>query len=465
MAEKKNRDIIGSEIPGSALPLGDTAPLSGPLRGVELCVIGAGFVGTVAAAGFAKFGHRVVCVEKDPERLSVLGSGRLPFYERDLEELVKSGLESGRLAFDSDLEKSVEGKKAVFMTVGTPSSNGGRADISALKDIISVLSGKMKSGQILVIKSTVPVGTADSIKQYLSLNGGDPGVAVVNNPEFLREGSAVYDFFNPHRIVIGGDSDEAIETVAYIYKMGMTRPVPIFTTNNETAEMIKYASNVFLATKVGFVNELARLCDRVGVNALEVARVIGADPRIGQEFLNPGPGWGGSCLPKDLKEFLGLADSLGVSMFIPRAVDQANLHQFDHVVSIIENLLGDPAGRNIAALGLTFKANTSDLRDSPAIPILSRLMELGAHIKAYDPAAEDRAADLLPGLQRVGDPYEAAMDADCVIILTEWSEFQLLDWNRMGEIVKFKNIVDTRNILAPELLKRHGFNYISLGQS
>jgi len=460
-----DRDSFSSEddIPG--YPLEDTVPLSGPLEGTEICVIGAGFVGTVTAAGFARFGHQVVCVEKDHMRLSMLKSGSLPFFERDLEKLVKSGLSSGRLVFESDLEKSVKGKTAVFLTVGTPSSNGGRADLSALHKIISVLAKKMKSGQILVIKSTVPVGTANMIKKYFSQNGSKANIDVINNPEFLREGNAVYDFFNPHRIVIGGSSDTAIETVSHIYKMGMIKPVPMFTTNNETAEMIKYASNVFLATKVGFVNELARLCDSVGVNALEVARVIGADPRIGQDFLNPGPGWGGSCLPKDLQEFIGLAESLGVSLFIPKAVSEANIHQFEHVFLKVKNLIGDIKGARIGVLGLTFKANTSDLRESPAIPILSKLIENGAEVTAFDPAADGEVKNLLPGIIRVYDPYETAENADCILILTEWSDFQLLDWGRISEIMKNKNIVDARNVLAPELLKRYGFNYVSIGQN
>jgi UDPglucose 6-dehydrogenase len=449
----------------SAYPRENPLPLSGPLKGERICVIGAGFVGTVTASGFARFGHQVVCVEKDKKRLSFLRSGRIPFYEKDLEQLVKKELSGGRLTFESDLEKGIENTSAVFLTVGTPSSNGGRADLTVLQGIISTLSKKMKPGQILVIKSTVPVGTATMIKKYFSENGNRADIEVINNPEFLREGSAVYDFFNPHRIVIGGSSNGAIETIAHIYKMGMTKPVPIFTTNNETAEMIKYASNVFLATKVGFVNELARLCDSVGVNTMEVARVIGADPRIGQEFLNPGPGWGGSCLPKDLKEFIGLADSLGVSLHIPRAVSEANIHQFEHVYQKVKNLVGEIKGAKIGVLGLTFKANTSDLRDSPAIPILSRLIENGAEVIAYDPAADGEIKNLLPEILRVDDPYETAADTDCMVILTEWSDFQLLDWGRISETMKNKNIVDARNILAPELLKRYGFNYSSIGQN
>ncbi len=440
------------------------APLSGPMRGEEICVVGAGFVGTVTAAGFAKFGHQVVCVENDLNKLSLLREGRIPFFEGELEDLIQEGLSSGRLLFESDLEKAVDGKKAVFLTVGTPSAEGGRADLSSLHEIMDVLSKKMKSGQILVLKSTVPVGTAGKMKDYFSQNGSNPSIAIINNPEFLREGSAVYDFFNPHRIVIGGDSGEAIEAISHIYKMGMRQQVPIFSTNNETAEMIKYASNVFLATKVGFVNELARLCDSIGVNTMEVAHVIGADPRIGQEFLNPGPGWGGSCLPKDLGEFMGLGDSLGVPLLIPRAVREANLRQFDHVVSKVKSMVDNIKGAKIGVLGLTFKANTSDLRDSPAIPIIEKLIENGAEVTAYDPEADSAIVKIIPAMARADNPYDTALDADCVLILTEWPEFQTLDWKRIGESMKNKNIMDARNILAPELLKRYGFNYSSMGQ-
>ena len=460
-----NRDSRNSEKNILRRPMEDIVPPSGPMQGTKICVIGAGFVGIVTAAGFARFGHQVVCVDKDQKRLSLLRSGRLPFFEQDLENLVKNGLSSGRLVFESDPAKGVEGKKAVFLTVGTPSSNGGRADLSALHKIISILSKNMKPGQILVIKSTVPVGTANTIKKFFSQNGNRVDIDVINNPEFLREGGAVHDFFNPHRIVIGGSSEAAIEEISRIYKMGMTKPVPVFATNNETAEMIKYASNVFLAVKIGFINELARLCDSVGINVLEVARVIGADPRIGKEFLNPGPGWGGSCLPKDLQEFIGLADSLGVSLFIPKAVSRANLYQFEHVFSKVKNLVGDLKGTKIGVLGLTFKANTSDLRESPAMPILMKLLETGAEITAYDPAADSIAESLLSGVVRVDDPYKTAEDADCILILTEWADFQLLDWGRIRDHMKNKNIVDARNILAPELLKRYGFKYESVGQN
>lgn len=445
---------------------GEEAPLSGPLTGVKICVVGAGFVGCVTAAGFAKFGHEVVCVEKDPEKLATLKEGRIPFFEHDLDELIRSNVKSGRLTFSSDLAESVDGQQAIFIAVGTPSDGSGRADLSAIFEIVDALSKKLSKGQVVVIRSTVPIGTAAGLKELLTKNGRQKGdIAIISNPEFLREGTAVYDFFNPHRIVIGGDSPEAIELMRHIYRMGAVNPAPTIVTNNETAEMIKYASNAFLATKIGFINELAMLCDKVGINILEVARAMGLDSRIGSEFLNPGPGWGGSCLPKDLQEFVGLGDSRGVSMVILDAVREANRRQHEFVVSKVMNVTGNTGDKRIGVLGLAFKAETSDLRDSPAVAIVRRLLDEGYEIKAFDPAAGEEAKKILPQAQIVGSAEKALADVDCAVILTEWSEFQLLDWKKAGQSMRNKNIVDARNILAPEMIRRYGFRYESIGQA
>jgi UDPglucose 6-dehydrogenase len=440
-------------------------PTSGPLEGERLCVIGGGFVGTVTAAGFASFGHRVVCVEKDSTKLSLLQSGRIPFYERDLEGLVRAELKSGRLTFTDDISGAIKNQTAIFITVGTPSDHRGRADLRALQEILKIVSSRIQPGQILVLKSTVPIGTSAGLREFMKQNGcRDKDVHLVNNPEFLREGSAVSDFFNPDRIVLGGQSPEAIETINHIYRMGMTRPVPVLITNNETAELIKYASNAFLATKIGFANELARLCDKVGVNVMEVARAMGMDGRIGQEFLNPGPGWGGSCLPKDLSELTGLAESQGVPLLISGAVLKANELQYGYVITKVKSLFGRLERKRIGILGLSFKADTSDMRNSPTIPIIKGLQNEGAEIVAYDPAAVREASRLLKDIEFADSAMGVTANADCILILTEWSEFQLLDWKEVGRQMRQKNIVDTRNILAPELLKRHGFNYLSMGQ-
>lgn len=443
----------------------EAAPLSGPLTGVKICVIGAGFVGCITAAGFAKFGHEVVCVEKDPDKLAMLVDGRLPFFERDLENLIRGNMQSGRLSFSADLEGSLDGQKAVFIAVGTPSDGSGRADLGAVLEIIEMLSYGLGEGQVVVIRSTVPIGTAAKIKGIIRRNrDGSGDLPVISNPEFLREGTAVFDFFHPHRIVIGGDSPEGIEVVRHIYRMGAVNPAPVIVTNNETAEMIKYASNAFLAAKIGYINELAMLCDKVGINILEVARGMGLDSRIGPEFLNPGPGWGGSCLPKDIQEFLGLADSNGLPLIILEAVRRANEKQHDFVVAKVRKLTDGNDERRVGVLGLAFKAETSDVRNSPAIAVTRRLLSQGFVVKAYDPAAGEESRKLLPEIEIAATAYDALEGVDCALILTEWSEFQLLDWKKAGELMRHKAVVDARNVLAPESMRGKGFIYESMGQ-
>lgn len=439
---------------------------SSSLRGVNICVIGGGFVGLVSAAGFAEFGHSVVCVDKDSDRVSALRNGKIPFYEKDLENLIKRNVERERLTFSDDLESAVKGQKVIFVAVGTPASENGRTDLSAMRAVAEGIGNVLEENQIVVLKSTVPIGTGDIFRSLLSQNGNEGKTFhVVNNPEFLREGSAVYDFFNPQRIVIGGENEDAVESVAHLYRLGMTRPVPIVTTNNETAEMIKYASNAFLATKIGFMNELAGLCDIVGINVLEVARAMGMDPRIGADFMNPGPGWGGSCLGKDLLEIKGLAESHNYTLIITDAILVANEKQHRLVVSKVKKLVSNLKDARIGVLGLAFKADTSDMRDSPAIPIIRELLLAGAEIVAYDPQAMVEAKKYLPDIKLVDSAYETADEADCLLILTEWQEFQLLDYTDIVSRMKKPNLVDSRNILAPELVERYGIRYESMGQS
>lgn len=440
-------------------------PVSGPLVGVNICVVGGGFVGLVTAAGFAQFGHNVVCVEKDPGKLAELRAGRVPFFERDLEDLIRTNVQCNRLSFAGDLEEAVEGQQAIFVTVGTPPGAGGRADLGALHGVIDTLSHSLQNGQVIVLKSTVPIGTAENVRGILMRNGyRDRSVAVINNPEFLREGTAVFDFFHPQRIVIGGESAEAIEYVKHIYRLGMTHPVPIVVTNNATAEMIKYASNVYLATKIGYINELAGLCDLFGVNVLEVAQAMGLDPRIGPDFLNPGPGWGGSCLPKDIKEFMGLAEARGMKLLIAGAVEAANWRQFEAVVGKVRKLTGELKGKQIGVLGLSFKAGTSDMRGAPSVPIIEMLLAEGAAVKAFDPVAAKEAGEALPRIEIVPQASDVAINSDCLLILTEWPEFQLLDWKGIGGQMRHRNLVDSRNLLSPEVAYQYGFKYLSMGQ-
>ncbi len=447
----------------SAQPL--AAGHTGAATGVNICVVGGGFVGLVAAAGFAQFGHNVVCVEKNLERLAQLKESRVPFFERDLEELLRRNTEAGRLSFSSDLKEAIVGQKVIFLAVGTPSLDNGRTDLSALVEIVNLLGKVAEDGQIVVLKSTVPVGTGIWLQKKFPQNGnGSRSISVVNNPEFLREGSAVYDFFYPQRIVVGGDNQAAVEFVANLYRVGMTRPVPIVTTNNETAEMIKYAANAFLAMKVGFINEVAGLCDLVGIDVLEIARGIGMDPRIGAEFLNPGPGWGGSCFRKDLREFSGLAKAHDYPLIIAEAVLKANQRQHELVAAKIERLTGSLEKARIGVLGLSFKAGTSDMRDSPAIPIVQRLLEKGAEVVAYDPQAHTEAEHYLPTIELAENAVEAARDADCLVILTEWEEFQALDLRSISEVMRKPNLVDARNLLTPEVVRRYGLTYEGMGQ-
>lgn len=460
---------VGDQLGVAVQPWESTRPLavgnSDRVTGLNICVVGGGFVGLVAAAGFAQFGHQVVCVEKDQARLKLLQTGKVPFFEKDLEGLLKRNIDADRLSFSSDLAEAVKGQQAIFLAVGTPSLESGRTDLSALEEVVGMLSKVAEDSQVVVLKSTVPVGTGKHLQAMFPQNGnGHKSIAVVNNPEFLREGAAVYDFFYPQRIVVGGEDPVAVELVANIYRVGMIRSVPILTTNNETAEMIKYASNAFLATKVGFINELAGLCDLVGIDVMEIAHGMGMDPRIGAEFLHPGPGWGGSCFRKDLMEFSGLARAQDYQLIIADAVLKANLRQHDLVVAKIARVVDSLDGARIGVLGLSFKAGTSDMRDSPAVPIIRQLLDEGAHVSAYDPQAHSEARQHLPTIELCDSAVDVAKDADCLVILTEWEEFQTLDLGAIAQMMRHPNLVDARNLLTPEVVRRYGLTYDGMGQ-
>ncbi len=455
------------ETESSEIPASDSKPVANGqlLPGVNVAVIGAGFVGLVSAAGFAEFGHSVVCIEKDQERLELLRSGKIPFYEPELAELIERNVKNKKLSFSDNLNEAVVGQKVIFVAVGTPSLESGRTDLGALDEVAASLSHLLTSEQILVLKSTVPLGSAQRIREIIKThcNGNRPP-AVISNPEFLREGSAVFDFFNPERVVIGGDDTDAIDTVIHVHKLGMLKPAPFVVTTNETAEMIKYASNAYLATKIGFANELAGLCDSVEVNVMEVVRGMGMDSRIGSEFLNPGPGWGGSCLPKDIKEYIGMAKASQQQMLIADAVLKANVRHHQMIVEKTEKLLGGLKGKVVGVLGLAFKAGTSDMRSSPTIPIINGLVQAGANVRAFDPIVKERGEYLPAELEIVADSDEVFAGADCLLLLTEWQDFQLLDWANLGSTMKTRKIFDARNLLPPELLRRHGYEYAGMGQ-
>lgn len=455
-------NLLGAKIDDSAKSLG------GPIPGVRVCVIGGGYVGLVTAAGLAEFGHNVVCVEKDEQKLRTLVKGKVPFYEPELERLLKENIANKRLSFSPDLSESAEKRQAVFIAVGTPQSLTGRTDMGALELVADQLSVALEPEQVVVIKSTAPVGTAawlrNRLQESFAKRNGSKAPSVISNPEFLREGSAVYDFFNPQRIVIGGDNSAAIELISHIHRLGMKKQAPIVTTNNETAEMIKYASNVFLATKIGFINELSGLCDHLSVNVMEVARAMGMDTRIGGEFLQPGPGWGGSCLPKDISEYAGLAQEHGLTMHIAQAVQDANRA---HIAWVANKTLALVEGANkpiIGALGLAFKAGTNDTRHSPAAEVIRRLRAADVTVRVYDPQASDPVLQQQLGYEVCESIDELTEQADCLIVLTEWSEFQFIDWERVGQAMRSRNLVDARNLFPPEALKRHGFTYEGVGQ-
>jgi UDPglucose 6-dehydrogenase len=437
---------------------------SGLVKGTSLCVVGGGFVGLVTASGFAQFGHTVTCVEYDQEKLKRLETGQVPFFERDLESLLRQNMDAARLTFCGELTAAVKGQKAIFVTVGTPSAADGRSDLSALHRVIDTVAPVLEDGQIIVLKSTVPVGTGQEVQNRLNaLLTDGRRVTVVNNPEFLREGTAVHDFFHPQRIVIGGEP-ESVSQIAQLYRIGMTTVIPIVTVNHETAELIKYASNAFIALKVGFINELSGLCDRTGINVLEVARAMGMDPRIGDEYLVPGPGWGGSCLGKDLRELEGLARSQGYTPEIVSAIQSANTRHHQHVVDRIGELTGPLNKARIAVLGLAFKAGTSDVRESPALEIAKRLLASGAEVTAYDPEAGGEARQSLPELSIADSPYDATAGAHCLVILTEWPHFQSLDFARLAKSMESPTVLDARNLLIPEIMRRYGFTYLGMGQ-
>lgn len=435
-----------------------------PETGVRVCVIGGGFVGLVTAASLAQAGHSVVCVEKDERKVAELSSGRVPIFERGLPELVTVNLKRKRLAFESLLSDHVSDQHIIIITVGTPSGPDGQADLSALDAVVNGLKPFLRAGHIIAIKSTVPVGTASRVRGMLNPDGGDT-IPVISNPEFLREGTAVYDCFHPQRIVVGGDSEVAIEKVVQLYRVGLSRPAPIVTTNNATAEMIKYASNVYLATRLSFINELSAVCDATGIDVTDVSYAMGLDPRIGSDYFDVGPGFGGSCLPKDLNAFIASSEQRGVVLELAPAVARANARQLERVVEKIRGAVGgDLASKRIGVLGLSFKAQTQDMRDSPAKSVIERLLESGAHVQAFDPAAMDEAGRQLPQIALCRRAEDVSSDADAVVLLTEWPEFQLLDWAEMRQRVKCACLVDARNMLNAESVRRHGFVYFGLGR-
>ena len=432
---------------------------------MRIAMIGTGYVGLVSGACFADFGHQVTCIDKDSSKIDSLNAGKMPIWEPGLEALVKANEAHGRLNFTTDLPKGVEGAEAVFIAVGTPARRGdGHADLTYVHAAARELAQVIKPGTVVVTKSTVPVGTGDKIVEILAEEGAK-GVSVASNPEFLREGSAIRDFKIPDRIVVGADDEHAREVLREIYRPLFLNQAPILFTSRRTAELTKYAANAFLAVKISFINEVANLCEVVGADVQDVARGIGLDNRIGPKFLHAGPGYGGSCFPKDTLALLQTAEAAGVDQKIVRTVVQVNDERKVSMVGRIAKALGgDVKGKRIAVLGLAFKPNTDDMRDAPSIPIVTGLMDKGAELTLFDPVAREQAEPLFKGATFVEEAYDAAEGADALVIVTEWDEFRALDLEKLAGAMRGKVLVDLRNVYDPEAVRRAGLQSFSIGR-
>jgi len=432
---------------------------------MRVTMIGAGYVGLVSGACFADFGHHVTCIDKDAQKVAALNRGEIPIFEPGLADLVEANVRQERLRFAVDTA-SVSTAEAVFIAVGTPSRRGdGHADLSFVYDAVREIAPLLPAAAVVITKSTVPVGTGDEIERILREMRRDADIQVVSNPEFLREGAAIQDFKHPDRIVVGTDDARARAVVAELYRPLYLNASPIFYVNRRTAELIKYAANAFLATKITFINEVADLCERVGADVNEVARGMGLDNRIGGKFLHAGPGFGGSCFPKDTTALLKTAQDHGVALRIVEAVASVNDQRKRAMArKVVAALDGSVRGKTVAVLGLTFKPNTDDTRDSPAIPLITALQDQGATVRAYDPAGMEQAKPQLPGVQYCSGAYAAAEGAHAIVIATEWEQFRALDLNRLKTMMAQPVIVDLRNIYRADEMKRAKFRYVAVGR-
>ena len=438
---------------------------------MRIAVIGTGYVGLVSGACFSEFGVSVTCVDMDSAKIARLRRGEMPIYEPGLEALVAANATAGRLSFTTELLPAIEGTDAVFIAVGTPSRRGdGHADLSyvfaAAAEIGRALAEARTGGYTVVVtKSTVPVGTGREVAAILRRVCPNGDFDVASNPEFLREGSAIEDFMRPDRVVIGADGDRAREVMRQLYRPLYLSETPMLFTDIETAELVKYAANAFLATKITFINEIADLCERVGADVQDVARGIGLDGRIGRKFLHAGPGFGGSCFPKDCQALVRTAHEAAAGLAIVETVVQVNEARKARMADkIIAACGGAVAGKTIAVLGLTFKPNTDDMRDSPSLAILPRLTAAGAAIRAFDPAGIDEARNLMPDLVYCDDAYDAAEGADALVLLTEWNEFRALDLARIERLLAEPLVIDLRNIYQPAEMAAAGLSYVSIGR-
>jgi UDPglucose 6-dehydrogenase len=433
---------------------------------MRIAVIGSGYVGLVSGACFADFGHQVVCVDNNCGRIEALEAGRMPIYEPGLDDLVANNCAEERLRFSTDLPAAVKTADAVFVAVGTPTrGEDQRADLHFVYSVAEEIAPALENFTVIVNKSTVPVGTADKVERIIREVRTEADFAVVSNPEFLREGAAIYDFKHPDRIVVGSEDPRVADVMREVYRPLYLNAAPFLFTSRRTAELIKYASNAFLATKVAFINEMADICERAGADVQDVARGMGLDKRIGSKFLHAGPGFGGSCFPKDTFALAHTAREFGAPTLIVDAVAKGNRARKQRMAhKIIEACGGAVCGKTISVLGLSFKQNTDDIREAPAIEIIRVLLEAGARVRAYDPQAIEAARPLLPEVTFCANAYACAEGATALVIVTEWDAFRALDLDRLKQALAEPNIIDLRNIYQPAEMRRRGFRYSSVGR-
>ena len=436
---------------------------------MKIAMVGSGYVGLVSGACFADFGHDVVCIDKDQSKIDRLHDNIMPIYEPGLAGLVESNVKAGRLTFSTDLAEAIQGASAIFIAVGTPSRRGdGHADLSFVHAVAREIGENLSNDAVIVTKSTVPVGTGDEVERILQESGTQHRFAVVSNPEFLREGAAIGDFKRPDRIVIGTEDDFGREVMTRVYRPLFINESPILFVSRRSAELIKYAANAFLATKITFINEMADICEKVGANVQDVSRGIGTDNRIGPKFLHAGPGYGGSCFPKDTLALLKTAEDYDSPTRLVEAVVQVNESRKRAMGRKVVDALGgasEARGKTVAMLGLTFKPNTDDMRDSPAIAVAQTLIDAGVKVRAYDPEGMEAAAPLMPEVEMAEGTYEAIDGADAVVIVTEWDVFRALDIKRIKSLLTAPVVVDLRNIYKPDEMRELGIEYTSVGRA
>ncbi|KQW73219.1 UDP-glucose 6-dehydrogenase [Phenylobacterium sp. Root77] len=434
---------------------------------MHVTMIGTGYVGLVSGACFADFGHTVTCVDKDAGKIERLRAGGIPIYEPGLDVLVAQNVKAGRLFFDTEAAEAVKKADAVFIAVGTPSRRGdGHADLSYVYAAAEEIAGLLDGFTVIVTKSTVPVGTGDEIERIVKAKRPDAQFAVVSNPEFLREGAAIEDFKRPDRVVVGMEDERARPVMTELYRPLFLNETPILFTGRRTSELIKYAANAFLAMKITFINEMADLCEAVGADVQHVARGIGLDKRIGGKFLHAGPGYGGSCFPKDTLALVRTASDAGApTRLIEATVAVNDARKKAMATKVADTMAGDLAGKTVGVLGLTFKPNTDDMRDAPSLDIIPALQAMGAKVQAFDPEGAHEAQHMLPGVEFKADSYGAAADADALVIITEWDQFRALDLDRVKDVMKTPVLIDLRNIYRADDVRGRGIKYASIGRA